>query len=139
MSVSRSIELARAWLLAAESDLAFAELGAGDGFYSQACFQGQQAAEKALKAYLFAHDQELLRTHSLPRLLQECLTFDERLAELGPACATLTAYYIETRYPDSFGTINAYSEAVAREALRLAAKVLAQIRESIGSLPAGGN
>ena len=38
------------WLRQAESDLAFAELGAREGFPAQACFTSQQAAEKALKA-----------------------------------------------------------------------------------------
>ena len=138
MSEPRNVELARAWLAASDSDLAFAELGARDGFYSQACFESQQAAEKALKAYLFAQGRELERTHSLPRLLRECQTFDQRLAELEPACATLTAYYIETRYPHSFSTVAVYSKGVAQEAVHLAAAVLALIRECIGSLSAGG-
>ena len=40
------------WLRQAESDLAFAELGAREGFPAQACFTSQQAAEKALKAII---------------------------------------------------------------------------------------
>jgi HEPN domain-containing protein len=38
------------WLAQAGSDLAFAEVGVREGFFAQACFTCQQAAEKALKA-----------------------------------------------------------------------------------------
>lgn len=54
MSVSRYEELAREWLKVAVNDLAYAELGAKEGFHAQACFVCQQVAEKSLKAYLFA-------------------------------------------------------------------------------------
>jgi HEPN domain-containing protein len=40
------------WLAQAENDLAFAELAARERFFAQACFNSQQAAEKALKAFL---------------------------------------------------------------------------------------
>jgi len=42
----------RRWLAQAENDLAFAGLAAREGFFAQACFNSQQAADKALKALL---------------------------------------------------------------------------------------
>jgi HEPN domain-containing protein len=39
---------AERWLAQATSDLEFARLGLREGFHAQACFQCQQAAEKAL-------------------------------------------------------------------------------------------
>ena len=85
----------------AESDLGFAELGLRERFYTQVCFTCQQAAEKALKAYLFAQGESLLRTHVLPRLLRACESHDARFVELTEACAVLTAYYTDTRYPET--------------------------------------
>ena len=41
------------WLLQAENDLAFADLGLREGFFAQACFYSQQAAEKGLKALAY--------------------------------------------------------------------------------------
>jgi HEPN domain-containing protein len=42
----------RVWLRSAEEDLLWAEHNLRGKFYPQACFAAQQAAEKALKAYL---------------------------------------------------------------------------------------
>ena len=41
---------ARRWLAQARSEVAFAGVGVREGFYAQACFHCQQAAEMALKA-----------------------------------------------------------------------------------------
>lgn len=40
------------------------------GFHAQACYHCSQAAEKALKAWLLALDQEPERTHSIERRLR---------------------------------------------------------------------
>ena len=42
------------WLQAAEDDLRFARFAANGGFFAQACFFAQQAAEKAVKAVHYA-------------------------------------------------------------------------------------
>lgn len=42
------------WLQAAEDDLHFARFAANGGFFAQACFFSQQAAEKAVKAVHYA-------------------------------------------------------------------------------------
>ncbi|TMI74509.1 MAG: HEPN domain-containing protein [Bacillati bacterium ANGP1] len=51
-------------LAQAENDLAFAELASREAFFAQACFHGQQAAEKALKAFLYARGAEQVLGHS---------------------------------------------------------------------------
>ncbi len=48
----------RRWLAQAENDLRFAELAAREGFFAQACFNSQHAAEEALKAFLYARGAE---------------------------------------------------------------------------------
>jgi HEPN domain-containing protein len=61
---------ARRWLRQAESDLAFAELGAREGFPAQACFMAQQAAQKASKAVRYAAGERFVIGHSLVELLE---------------------------------------------------------------------
>jgi HEPN domain-containing protein len=41
---------AERWLRQAENDLTFGRIAQREGFFNQACFIAQQAAEKALKA-----------------------------------------------------------------------------------------
>jgi len=53
---------AERWLRQAENDFAFAELGAREGFFAQACFVCQQAAEKALKALHYLRGERLVLT-----------------------------------------------------------------------------
>ena len=48
----------RRWLAQAENDLAFAALASREGYFAQACFNSQQAAEKALKAFLYSRGAE---------------------------------------------------------------------------------
>jgi HEPN domain-containing protein len=70
---------AQRWLAQARSDLAYAELGAREGYHAQACFMCQQAAEKALKGL---RDRFPL------------------LSGLREAAQQLDQYYVPTRYPN---------------------------------------
>jgi HEPN domain-containing protein/predicted nucleotidyltransferase len=112
---SRFGELAQVWLEAAIQDLAHTRSARELGFFSHACFSCQQAVEKALKAYLFAQRQSLIRTHDLVRLLSRCITFDKSFENLREACTTLNEYYTDTRYPDTlrFGVAFTRKEAGA--------------------------
>lgn len=122
-------DLAREWLDVAEDDLAFAQLGLLNGLFMQSCFQCQQVAEKALKAYLFAQRQPLIRTHELPRLRVMCENFDPDFGRLEEACDILNVYYIDTRYPEVLRSHERYTAEVAREAFELATSVLNFVRE----------
>ena len=62
----------RRWLTQAENDLQFAALASREGFFAQACFNSQQAAEKALKAFLYARGAEQVMGHSVADLAAEC-------------------------------------------------------------------
>jgi len=59
------------WLSQAENDIAFAEVGLREGFYAQACFLAQQAAEKALKAVHYGKGARFVLGHSVLHLIQE--------------------------------------------------------------------
>ena len=96
---------AERWLRQAESDLAFAALGAREGFPAQACFTSQQAAEKALKAVLHLSGARFVPGHSVLELLDRAIAAiaDADAAPLGrlrDSARQLDQYYIPTRYPN---------------------------------------
>ena len=96
---------AERWLRQAESDLAFAALGAREGFPAQACFTSQQAAEKALKAVLYLSGIRFAPGHSLVELLDRARTAvadtdAAPLRRLEDSARQLDQYYIPTRYPN---------------------------------------
>lgn len=134
MSVSRYEELAREWLRVAANDLAYAKLGAQEGFHAQACFVCQQVAEKSLKAYLFARRQKLTRVHILPQLLEQCQEFDPAFGKLRDASDVLTNYYTSARYPDALFDPTAYDKTVSSEAIQLASDVLIFVRTQVDAL-----
>src|SRR5438874_10909306 len=87
------------WLAQAENDLAFAALASREGYFAQACFNSQQAAEKALKAFLYSRGAEQVFGH-----------------------------YVATRYPNSLpGGIpaQAFARPEAERALEMAREVMA--------------
>jgi HEPN domain-containing protein len=91
---------ARVWLEQAEADLRAAQLSASGGVHEWACFQAQQAGEKALKALLYGHGMTSIVTHSLRRLARECEAFDGCFRDLAEAARLLDQHYIPTRYPN---------------------------------------
>jgi len=64
---------AERWLSQGRNDLEAAKWNAEGKFFAQACFLSQQAAEKALKAYLFYIGKRKIITHSTYSLARECM------------------------------------------------------------------
>jgi HEPN domain-containing protein len=67
------------------------------------CFHMQHCVEKYLKAFLVINGTEIPRTHNIALILQKCIEIEERftvLKALEPG--VLTAYAVQTRYPDDF-------------------------------------
>ena len=91
---------AERWLAQARSDLEFARVGLREGFYAQACFQCQQAAEKALKALHYLGGARFVPGHSLVELLDPLLRAHPALASLREGARRLDQLYIPTRYPN---------------------------------------
>ncbi len=117
----------RRWLTQAENDLAFAELAARERFFAQACFNAQQAAEKALKAFLYGQGAEQVLGHSVAELVGECAQLDRHFVALRDRVAPLDQFYLATRYPNSLpGGIpaEAFGEPDAGRALEMAAEAL---------------
>ena len=80
--------LARVWFDQACADLAAAEDSAATGHNEWACFQAQQAGEKALKAVLYAQGRTSIVTHSLRRLVRESAATDVGFADLDEQART---------------------------------------------------
>ena len=94
------------------------------------CFHAQQAAEKALKAYLaWLSDRRIPRTHNL-RALTEAVRAQGGDAPPEDAVAALSDYATDVRYPDEPRIPTAQE---AREAMALAREVVSFVCERIGS------
>ena len=67
------------WIAFARRDVQAADVLRHNGIYEESCFHAQQAAEKALQAFLLHNGQTPPRIHDLSDLLTHCLTFDSTL------------------------------------------------------------
>jgi len=123
------------WLAQGESDLGFAELGLREGFFAQACFVCQQAAEKALKALHYLGGARVVLGRSLVELLDPLVTEHAGLTDLREGAQQLDQYYIPTRYPNVLpGGVPAqvFTRRQAEEAVSLARRFLALARAALG-------
>jgi HEPN domain-containing protein len=106
-------------------------VAARERFFAQACFNAQQAAGKALKAFLYARGAEHVLGHSVADLIAECAGLDEALATLQGRVAALDQFYVATRYPNTLpGGIpaDAFGQADATRALGMAGEVLEAVK-----------
>jgi HEPN domain-containing protein len=100
MNVQKRTE-ARRWLIKSQRDLGSAcRLLEGDEpFRDTALYHCQQAAEKALKAFLAWHEVEFPRTHDLTELVALCVTLEPAFESRRDPAAELTPYAVQYRYP----------------------------------------
>ena len=92
--------LGRTWFDQACADLAAAEDSAATGHHEWACFQAQQAGEKALKAVLRVRGRTSILTNSVRRLVHACAADDDAFRDLDDDARWLDQHYIPTRYPN---------------------------------------
>ena len=87
------------WIKKAASDLKSSKklLKDDDDTLDTAAYHTQQAAEKALKAYLLSRACEIPKTHDLERLLKNCILLDPSFANLRLDVEALSAYATYTR------------------------------------------
>jgi HEPN domain-containing protein len=112
----------RSWLAKSSRDLeggAF-QLTAPAPFTGDAVFHAQQAAEKALKAFLTWHGVPFRKTHSLEELGKACEHIDSTLTPIIDKAVPLTQYAWKFRYP---GEPDEPSLAEAKRALATAREV----------------
>lgn len=131
MVKARLTELAGSWLKAAEHDLDWARGSLEIKKFAGVCFLAQQIAEKSLKAFLYSKSEELRKIHDLDALLSLAIKHDSSFSRFKEATATLSTYYLKTRYPD-IGDIAIFDkENLAKEALNWAEEILNFIREKL--------
>ena len=128
---------AERWYLQASDEFQDACLLTREGRYYLALFLFQQAAEKALKAFLFHKlaSVKVFLTHSIAELLKSCQELDPDFLQLDDA-KSLDRYYIITRYPNGLpgGVPSRFFDdpQEARRAKELAERVLTVVK---GKLP----
>lgn len=135
MSVEKRLHEATRWLEQATADLKAAGDSRDAGNHEWACFQCQQAGEKALKA-MWIRDGHDPWGHSLLRLLEEHPdeTCRGRLLPLRDFASLLDKLYIPTRYPNGLPDLTpskVYGEPDAIAALSAAAQFVKLAREQL--------
>lgn len=98
-------ETVKLWCIKADNDLKAGsdELATPSPATDTVCFHMQQCVEKYLKAFLVARNVEIPKTHNIALILQKCIEIEKSFNELKlKGIGMLTAYAVQTRYPDDF-------------------------------------
>jgi HEPN domain-containing protein len=129
-----SLELAKTWLAKAQSDLATARLliKGEERYLDTGSYHCQQAAEKAIKAWLTAAEVAFIKTHSLEILVRLCIPSAPGISQFLSHAVELTPLATEYRYPgDTFEP----SILEAQRAFELAEEITGWIAFEISKLP----
>lgn len=120
----------RQWLIKADHDLRSARqlVVAEPPLLDTAAYHCQQAAEKALKAYLVQHDVPFGKTHLLMPLVELCTDIDPSFATLISSAEILTPFATSFRYP---GDVMEPARADVENGLELAAQVIAFVTDAM--------
>jgi HEPN domain-containing protein len=114
------------WLRKSSEDLKAAKhlLKAPRALSGAAVFHCQQAAEKALKAFLAWHDVPFRKTHDLEEIGEACIKLDPTLEEVVDRAVPLTEYAWKFRYP---GEAEHPARKEVESALAIASEVYREI------------
>ena len=118
----------------AEQDLEDARFLKEGGRHNLACFMGQQAAEKAIKAYLYHKRVEDVWGHSLLDLCEDAKLFDMMFDTMKSEARQLDKYHYITRYPEflpSGTSSDAFDEIDSERSIELSAQVVGFTKERI--------
>lgn len=123
------------WLRQAEHDLTIARGHQERGDYSDACFMAEQAAQKALKAFLIARGQRSVPIHSVAQLAERCARRDADFAAHIMPGRILDQYYIPTRYPDALAPpampFESYTQEQGERAVAAATAMVVLVSQKI--------
>ena len=128
-----SLQEGRRWLLQAEQDLKDAKYSFEGKRFHLACFLSQQAAEKALKAFLYAKREENIFGHSVAELCTKVIMYNEKFRKIKKA-SVLDKYYIPTRYPNGLpGGVpyEMFDKEDAMKAIGLASEVIKIVKKDL--------
>lgn len=98
---TQNIEFVNQWLKKADNDLITARqtLLLPEAPTDTVTFHAQQAVEKSLKAFLTFQQIEFPKIHELVRLLDLAIPAFPELDQFRKACAEMSGYAIDVRYP----------------------------------------
>ena len=120
------------WFEQAEADLKTAkDCSRAENYYASAFFS-QQAAEKALKGFLYAQGFRGLVTHSVLELLKESSVHRKVFKKFDEHGRELDRHYIGARYPNFYPegpAFRYYTEEVAERCLDYAGSILGEVRK----------
>lgn len=114
------------WMAQAKRDLLHAEKDVDDGFFEHACFESQQAAEKAVKA-VFQRLHAEAWGHRVAKLLLELPSEQRPEQKLVEDAKRLDQYYVPTRYPNGFESgapMEFFTEEQARDATERGRRII---------------
>lgn len=120
------------WLDQAEADMKTARDCLKDGNYYASSFFAQQAAEKALKGFLYSKGYRALITYSVLELLEESTRFNDGFGRLLDGGKELDRHYIGSRYPNFYpagAPYKFYTQEVAERCLNYAESILNEVRK----------
>ena len=133
--MKRCKEDARRWFEQAEHDLEVANSNLTLGFYADACFMSEQAAQKALKAYLIYKGRRYVWEHSIQELAKLCMKYDKKFRDIIDAGMILDKFYIPTRYPDALAPpavpYKSYRKEDAVEAINISDSIIQLVRKEL--------
>ena len=122
------------WLRQAEQDLNDARYLKEGGRHNMACFMGQQAAEKAIKAYLYHKRVEDVWGHALLDLCEDAKLFDMMFDTMKSEARQLDKYHYITRYPEflpSGTSSDAFNEIDSERSIELSTQVVEFTKDRI--------
>lgn len=121
------------WLDISDEDFSMAEISFEHGRYLHMTFFCQQAIEKVLKGFYFeTQKQTPPRKHDLLALVANCGLLNELSLERKTFLATVSEYYIESRYPEDRASLSqTCTKEFASETLSETREVLAWVRNRL--------
>ena len=130
-------ERGQRWLSQAEHNLDTAHFLLGGSFWAEVCFHSQQAAELALKAFLYSRGHRYLPTHSVKELNQTSVQEDAEFEQFQGYGQFLDDLYLNTRYPDALEEpgvpFETFNEPDASRAMNYATEVIEIVRAKLQS------
>jgi len=123
------------WLKQAEHALSVARKLLTDSYFSDCCFNAEQAGQLALKAFLYSQGERFVTIHSVKELAECCAAYDAAFKRVEDAGRVLDHYYIPTRYPDALAfpalPYESYTEREAKEAVEFASMMIELVQQTL--------
>lgn len=103
------------WLRQARYDIEQAQCLLDREVYPYAAFLAEQAAQKALKAFLISRGRRFVMIHSVAELARLATAYDSAFEGLIDAGRRLDRHYLTSRYPDALPDPVIPAEAYVRQ------------------------